>query len=260
MAYFNEQYYLAQNADVQSAVNQGFFSSGLQHYQLFGGSEVRNPSAILNAAYYLSSNADVQAAVTAGTFRTPLDHFDQFGVTENRAPNSTVLGFDAARYLAENADVQAAVAAGVFFSSALDHYLEFGAAESRPAFTTGGATIAGNSGDPLTLTSTGTVNEGGTVTFTLQTTNVAAGTQFGYTITGVSAADVQGGMLTGNATIGTNGQAQIQVTLVADTLTEGVETLTLTVDSRSTSASVNDTSTGAGAGQTLTLTTPHHTL
>ena len=37
LPFFDEIYYLASNADVLLAVNQGTFTSGLEHYQAFGG-------------------------------------------------------------------------------------------------------------------------------------------------------------------------------------------------------------------------------
>src|SRR5690606_175646 len=73
------------------------------------------------------------------------------------------------------------------------------------------------------------VDEGGTVTFTLQTTNVPQGTTFEYEISGVDADDVVGGKLKGTVTIGADGKATIQVPLKADQATEGLETLTVSV-------------------------------
>ena len=79
--------------------------------------------------------------------------------------------------------------------------------------------------------------------FTLTTTNVAAGSKFDYVLSGVSAADVVGGALTGTATIGTDGKAVVQVTLAADATSEGAETLTMAVAGRTASTTVVDTST-----------------
>jgi len=86
------------------------------------------------------------------------------------------------------------------------------------------------------------VNEGGTAIFRLTTTNVAAGSKFDYTLAGVSAADVVGGLLAGTATVGTDGKAIVEVTLTADALTEGAETLTMALAGQSASTTVNDTS------------------
>src|SRR5690606_21727925 len=87
------------------------------------------------------------------------------------------------------------------------------------------------------------VDEGADVTFTLTTTNVAPGTQYEYQISGVSAADVVGGKLTGTVTIDANGRALIPISLVADLKSEGAETLKVTIAGRSYEVSVNDTST-----------------
>ena len=86
-------------------------------------------------------------------------------------------------------------------------------------------------------------NEGATVTFTLTTTNVAAGTSIPYTLSGVNAADVLGGLLTGSATVNSSGVATISVGIVADSLTEGTETLSVTAQSKTASIIIADTST-----------------
>ena len=114
-------------------------------------------------------------------------------------------------------------------------------------------------------------NEGETATFILTTTNVAVGTSVPYSLSGVSAADITGGLLSGTATVNAGGTATIAVLLAADLLTEGAETLTVTAGGASASTTVNDTSrtpatnnqaptgsvtiTGAATqGQTLALT------
>jgi hypothetical protein len=89
--------------------------------------------------------------------------------------------------------------------------------------------------------SSATVNEGSVATFTLTTTGVTPGTSVSYTISGVSASDVTGG-LSGVATIDTNGLATISVPVAADFLTEGTETLTVTTQGKTASVLVNDTS------------------
>jgi len=91
--------------------------------------------------------------------------------------------------------------------------------------------------------SVSSVDEGASVTFTLTTTNVANGTEVPYTITGISAADITSGTLTGNFTINNN-TATVTITATADQLTEGAETATLTLDNVADfdSVTVNDTS------------------
>src|SRR6056297_1047120 len=87
------------------------------------------------------------------------------------------------------------------------------------------------------------VDEGGVATFSLATTNVDAGTELAYTITGVEAADIEGA-LSGSVTVGTDGTADIALQVVADQLTEGPETLTLSLDNGQAEAStvIQDTS------------------
>jgi hypothetical protein len=86
------------------------------------------------------------------------------------------------------------------------------------------------------------VNEGGVATFTLRTTNVAAGSSIPYTLSGISAADVFGGSLSGNAVVNSSGVATISVALLNDSLTEGVEKLQVAAGSATASINVNDTS------------------
>ena len=87
------------------------------------------------------------------------------------------------------------------------------------------------------------VNEGSSVVFTLSTTNISDGTLVPYVITGVSLADLASGALTGNFTVA-SGLASASITLAADALTEGSETMTVSLSSGVASASVivNDTS------------------
>jgi hypothetical protein len=90
--------------------------------------------------------------------------------------------------------------------------------------------------------SSASVDEGTTVAFTLTTVNVATGTSFPYTLSGVSNADVLGDVLSGSTVINSSGMATISVSLLNDALTEGAETLTFTAAGASASTTVNDTS------------------
>ena len=83
-------------------------------------------------------------------------------------------------------------------------------------------------------------DEGAIATFNVATTKVTTGTILKYTITGVSSADISGGLLSGNVTIGSDGTARILVGLLADYLTEGPETLTVTLEGQSASTLIND--------------------
>ena len=104
--------------------------------------------------------------------------------------------------------------------------------------------------------STNSADEGSTVTFTLNSTNVNPGT-FGYTITGINAADISAGALTGTiTTVGDYSQSSgtTSITLANDAATEGQETITFTAESKSVQVTVNDTSTtGASSWPTVPL-------
>merc|ERR1711959_877965 len=84
-------------------------------------------------------------------------------------------------------------------------------------------------------TDVATVNEGGTVTSTLSTTNVAAGTTLYWSVsgTGVDSSDFSAGALTGSANVGTDGTISFAHTLASDISTEGSETLSIQVFSDS---------------------------
>ena len=104
--------------------------------------------------------------------------------------------------------------------------------------TSKGATYSITSG-------TESYDEGKVALFNLVTTNLAAGTSVPYTLSGVSASDLVSNSLTGTATVSATGTTIISLSLAADALTEGAETLTITLDdSPGTAASltINDSS------------------
>ena len=99
------------------------------------------------------------------------------------------------------------------------------------------------------------VNEGDTAVFTLDTTGVAAGSDLSYTVTGVNGSDIAGATV-GSTKVGADGKALIAVTTLADTTTEGAETMTVGVAGQTASTTVNDTSlTPPPAAETVALTT-----
>ena len=128
---FDQDYYLANNPDVVLAIASGVFASAVEHYEHFGESEGRHPSALFDPIHYGSSNADVLSAVGAGTIPGLLWHYENFGLDEGRQPSSTLM-FDEAYYLEANPDVAAAVADGSF-ASGWQHFVFFGSAEGRPS-------------------------------------------------------------------------------------------------------------------------------
>jgi subtilisin family serine protease len=100
---------------------------------------------------------------------------------------------------------------------------------------------------------TSSVNEGSTVIFNLVTTNVAPGTNFTWKLAGagITATDLDGTSLQGTVSVNGDGRGSFSVTLAADQLTEGTDTLVASLFADSTSSTVlssasvvvNDTST-----------------
>ena len=64
----------------------------------------------------------------------------------------------------------------------------------------------------------------------------------GYTVSGVSSADIVGAAMSGSVTVESTSQATISIPIAADNLTEGTETLTVTAQGKSASVTVEDTS------------------
>ncbi|MCT7994043.1 hypothetical protein [Laspinema olomoucense] len=129
-ALYNETFYLANNLDVQQAVNAGIFASGLSHFQLFGLGEGRvKISPFYDEATYLRNNPDVGTAVNNGALRSGLQHFIQLGEAEGRVNISPL--WNESTYLSLNPDVAGAVNRGLF-ASGLQHFLALGNGEGRP--------------------------------------------------------------------------------------------------------------------------------
>ena len=75
--------------------------------------------------------------------------------------------------------------------------------------------------------------------------HLAAGTSISYTISGVSASDLESGSLTGTAIVSASGTTLIDIPLATDKQTEGAETLIITLDDspdKTASLIVNDAS------------------
>ncbi|MCT7959332.1 hypothetical protein NG791_01330 [Laspinema sp. D1] len=129
-AVYNETFYLANNLDVQQAVNAGIFTSGLSHFQIFGLGEGRvQVSQFYDEATYLLNNPDVAAAVSNRSLTSGLQHFILLGEAEGRVNISPV--WNESTYLSLNSDVAGAVNSGLL-ASGLQHFLALGQAEGRP--------------------------------------------------------------------------------------------------------------------------------
>ena len=102
-------------------------------------------------------------------------------------------------------------------------------------------TVNNHSYDTLTSNGVANVDEGGSVIFTVATTNIPNGTEVDYTISGVDVNDFNPPLssLTGNFTINSD-SGSVTFTLYNDLTTEAAETLTLTLNATDS----NDVTTG----------------
>lgn len=101
--------------------------------------------------------------------------------------------------------------------------------------------------------STTSVNEGGTFTITLSTTNVDNGTILPYTISGVTGADIAGAALTGNFVVGTTDSLTFNVT--SDATTEGDEGFIIALDNGEATKSIAIVDTSTTPGNSYTIAT-----
>jgi hypothetical protein len=192
---FDEQYYLIKYPEVQGAIAQGFVTSGLEHFQLYGMAEGRTAvSRYYDENTYLANNPTVAQAVLAGSYVSGLEHFINLGY--QLGLTNTTSNYDEQFYLRSNPDVQIAVSQGLLpsgfahflttginqgllptsfseieylqanplvaeavsqgiFTTGFAHYQDFGNTENRPA------TFVGTVGNDLVTgfgTSTGSVN------------------------------------------------------------------------------------------------------
>ena len=104
----------------------------------------------------------------------------------------------------------------------------------------------GASPPTYTLTaSQNSVDEGEQVTFNLTTTGIAQGTAVAWNITGIQSADISPNALTGQFVVGADGKASKTITIVADEVTEGTETLKFAltyISNKFVNVTISDTS------------------
>ncbi len=89
--------------------------------------------------------------------------------------------------------------------------------------------------------SVATVNEGSSITFTVNTTQWPNGTTLYYTLNGITAADITGGALSGSFTINSN-TGSVTIAIAADLSTEGTEILGFDVRTGSVTGTIVATS------------------
>ena len=124
-SFINLAYYAAGNPDLAAAgltTNSQLF----QHLENFGAEEGRRPSVAFNPEFYRAKNPDLPAAGLV-TSEQLYNHYKNFGINEGRVASEF---YDPSFYLDANPDLRAA---GLNFSQALQHFLNFGIRERRPA-------------------------------------------------------------------------------------------------------------------------------
>ncbi len=138
--YWDEDDYLAANPDVAAVVSLNGFSSGYEHYMMYGryegrrgGLSIYDYPAYWDESAYLNENPDVASAVFKHFFNNGYEHYLIYGEVEGRiARVSTQLPayWDDTGYLGVNTDVANAVQAG-WFSNGFEHYINWGRYEGR---------------------------------------------------------------------------------------------------------------------------------
>ncbi|MFZ4623762.1 MAG: Calx-beta domain-containing protein [Rhodoferax sp.] len=113
---------------------------------------------------------------------------------------------------------------------------------SLKATVTATGTIISDDIQYFVTASSPTVDEGKSVSFVVSTSPATPGTVVSYTLSGISAADLADGALTGSVSLSSDGKATLSVALAADQRTEGLETLYATFQGASASVSVIDVS------------------
>ncbi len=244
-AQFDKDFYLQNNLDVAISISQGFFTSALQHFTLFGGKELRSPNALFDSAYYATRNSDVLEAVGSGAIGNVFEHFQQHGETESRAPSSTYASFDSTAYLAANPDVEAAITAGSF-TSALDHFIAFGQSESREG---SGVTIAPVTGETFTLTNGANTGAGFQGTANADTFDGSLNTNGTQTLTTLDSLDGGAGTDTLSAVFNTAGTVAATLTNIENVLFSSSAAVTLDLINSPSVVSVN--SSGSTAAMTV---------
>lgn len=139
---FDPLYYVLSNWDLVPSVS---LLTAADHFFTLGGAQGREPAPWFNAQYYANTYADLRAY--AGAPALLFAHYNLYGVWEGRAASVELAAFDGARYLQDNPDVEEYVLAnlpdfrGSSANGAIAHFVIYGEAEGRNAYTTDGGAI-----------------------------------------------------------------------------------------------------------------------
>jgi len=138
---WNEELYLAVNADVRAAISRQEFKSGREHFELAGRAEHRKGDSVpanWDEAGYLQVHTDVATAIKEGRFVSGYHHWLAAGQAEGRLGGFKPADWDEARYLAANPFVRIRIARGEYRNGYL-HYEAIGRKQHLP-----GASAAAN--------------------------------------------------------------------------------------------------------------------
>jgi len=78
---YSEDFYLANNSELRSFVQNGTFKSGYQHFVQFGSKEGRFGTSFFEPEY-LKKNPDIVPFVNSGALKTGREHYFNFGKNE----------------------------------------------------------------------------------------------------------------------------------------------------------------------------------
>lgn len=121
---FDEEYYLQQYPEINSAITQGLVTGGLDHFQRYGLKEGRTKvSRYYDEATYLENNPGVADAVAANIFASGLEHFINHGYEEGR--HNTSPDYDETFYLNSEPNIASEVETGAYVSG-FSHFLQVG--------------------------------------------------------------------------------------------------------------------------------------
>jgi hypothetical protein len=102
---FDEEWYLANNADVREAISRGLFPSGWAHFRSVGYLEGRfGFEPVVDSEWYLDMYPDVAKAILAGKVASARDHYLADGYKEGRLPRDPRVNrrWYAPRYMADS--------------------------------------------------------------------------------------------------------------------------------------------------------------
>ncbi len=267
---FDAQAYLDNYADLQAAFGTNL-EQAAQHYVTYGFAEGRT-SAVgltvtavdategqgdvvfrLELARALSSDVSVNVstgdsldAAEAGSDYTPVSQHVTFAAGETVKFITVAVNDDTQIEGPETVTLNISAPSSLLVSGDQDTIITSDDVAPAPTYL-------------VPTVNTVSINEGQSVTFTVQTTGVATGTAIDYDLTGsATSPDLNGASMSGTIYVDAAGQATLTLTAANDLTTEGNETVTFTYtdpvgdELSSGEVTINDTSTTPALNLLLT--------